>query len=231
MDKLGPKLVVHDGHGYSHWDKLVPMRKVVRGRTVVGIYFSADWCTPCVQFTPLLMNLHASHRAKNTATTTSIPPFEVILISRCRDAAATEHYFSSMPWTAMPHRDASGPQGAALMEEFGATSIPALILLDGEGAVVCQDGQEQLRADPTGRDFPWTTTSLHTPRVRFDLTAHTHPDVARLARPVRPPTTELPPKFQRWDPPKANIGTKRPKKRFPAGGTKGRHLPGNQQGN
>jgi hypothetical protein len=155
-DKLGPKLVVHDGHGYSHWDKLVPTCKVVRGQTVVGIYFSADWCTLCVQFTPLLMNLHASYRAKNTAATTSIPPFEVILISRCWDAAATEHYFSSMPWTAMPHADASGPQGAALVEDFGVTSILALILLDGEGAVVCRDGQEQLRADPTGHDFPWT---------------------------------------------------------------------------
>jgi hypothetical protein len=74
------------------------------------------------------------------------------------------------------------------MEEFGVTSIPALILLNGEGAVVCWDGQEQLRADPTGRNFPWTTTSLCTPRVGFDLTAHIRPDVARLARPVRPPT-------------------------------------------
>ncbi len=188
--------MVHDGHGYSHWDKLVPTHKVVCDRMVVGIYFSADWCTPCVQFTPLLMNLHASYRAKSTAATTSIPPFEVTLISRCRNAAATEHYFSSMPWTAMPHVDVSGPQGAALMEEFGVTSIPLLILLDGEGAVVCRDGQEQLRADPTGRNFPWSITSLRTPRVGFDLTAHTRMDVARLARPVWPPTTELPPKFQ-----------------------------------
>ena len=75
MDKLDPKLVVCDGYGYSHWDKLVLTLKVICGWTVVRIYFSADWCTPCVQFTPLLMNLHASHRAKNTAATTSIPPF------------------------------------------------------------------------------------------------------------------------------------------------------------
>ena len=230
MAKLGPKLVVHDGHGYSRWDKLVPTRNVVRGRTVVGIYFSADWCNPCVQFTPLLMNLHASLRAKNTAATTSIPPFEVILISRCRDATATENYFSAMPWTAMPHADASGPRGAALMEEFGVTSIPALILLDGEGAVVCRDGQEQLRADPTGHDFPWATTASRTPRVGFDLTAHTSPDVARLAQPVRPPTTELPPKFQRKNPPEANIGTKRPEKRFPAGGDQRAPPPGKSTG-
>jgi hypothetical protein len=117
-------------------------------------------------------------------------------------------------------------------EDFGVTSIPELILLNGEGAVVCRDGQEQLRADPTGRNFPWSTTSSRTPRVGFDLTAHTRPDVARLARPVRPPTTELPPKFQRRDPPKANIGPKQPEKRLPAGGgAKGCQLPVKRQGN
>jgi hypothetical protein len=176
------------------------------------------------------MNLHASHRAKNTAATMSIPPFEVILISQCRDAAATEHYFSAMPWTTMSHANASGPWGAALMEEFGVTSISALIFLDGEGAVVCRDGQEQLRADPTGRNFPWTTTSSHTPRVEFDLTAHTRPDVARLARLVQPPTTEQPPKFQRWELPEANIGRKRPEKMFTAVGDQGATPPGKPSG-
>ncbi len=230
MDKLGPKLVVHDRHGYSHWDKPVPTPMVVRGRRIVGIYFSADWGTPCVQFTPLLMNLHASHRAKNTAATTSIPPFEVILISRCQDDAATEHYFSAMPWTAMPHADPSGPWGAALMEEFGVTLIPALILLDGEGAVVCRNGQEQLRADPTGCDFPWTTTTSRTPRVGFDLTAHTRPDVARLARPVQPPTMKQPPKFQRRETPEANIGKKWPEKMFTMVGDQGTTPPGKLTG-
>jgi nucleoredoxin len=196
VDKLGPKLVVHDEHGYSHWDKLVPSLKVVCGRTVVGIYFSADWCTPCVQFTPLLMNLHASHRAKNTAATTATPPFKVILISQCWDAAATEHYFSAMPWTAMPHADTIGLRGAALMEKFGVIMILALILLDGEGAVVCRHGQEQLLVDPTRCNFTWTTTSSRTPRVGLDLMAHTRPDVARLAKPLQPPTMEQLPKFQ-----------------------------------
>ncbi len=141
MDKLGPQLVAHDGHGYSSWDRFVPTLKVVHGQTVVGIYFSADWCTPCVQFTPLLMSLHASCRAHGTAASKSIPPFEVILVLRCHDAATTEQYFTKMPWTAMPHAESSGHWGLALMEEFGVTLITALILLNGEGAVICRDGQ------------------------------------------------------------------------------------------
>jgi nucleoredoxin len=132
----------------------MPTLKVVRGRTVVGIYFSANWCTPCVQFTPLLMSLHASRRAHGTAVSKSIPPFEVILVSQCHDAAATKQYFAKMPWTAMLHAESIGHRGLALMEEFGVTSIPALILLNGEGAVICREGKEHLRADPTGKNFP-----------------------------------------------------------------------------
>ncbi len=149
MDKLGLQLVAHDGHGYSSWDSLVPTLKAVRGWTVVGIYFSANWCTPCVQFTPLLTSLHASRRAHDMAAAKSIPPFEVISVSRCNDAAATEQYFAKMPWTAMPHAESIGHQGLALMEEFGVTSIPALILLDGVRAAICREGKEHLWADPT----------------------------------------------------------------------------------
>ncbi len=53
----------------------------------------------------------------------------------------------------MPHAESIGHQGLALMEEFGVTSIPTLILLDGEGVVICREGQEHLRADPTGKTF------------------------------------------------------------------------------
>jgi hypothetical protein len=174
----------------------VPTLKVVRGRTVVGIYFSANWCTPCVQLTPLMMSLHASCRAHGTAAAKSIPPFKVILVLQCHDAAATKQYFAKMPWTAMPHAESIGHQGLALMEEFGVTSIPTLILLDGEGAVICREGQEHLWADPTGKNFPWPSTASRLPRVGFDLMLHTRPDVARLSRPLQPPGMEKPPTFQ-----------------------------------
>jgi hypothetical protein len=78
------------------------------------------------------------------------------------------------------------------MEEFGVTPIPALILLNGEGAVICREGQEHLRADPTGTNFAWPSTTSCLPRVGFDLTAHMHLDVAHLARPLQPPGTMNP---------------------------------------
>ena len=49
-----------------------------------------------------------------------------------------------MPWAAMTHAGATGMQGLALMDKFGVTTIPALVLLDGDGALICKGGQEHL---------------------------------------------------------------------------------------
>ncbi len=60
-----------------------------------------------------------------------------------------------MPWAAMKHDSATGRQGLALMEKYGVSTIPALVLLDGEGALICKCGQDHLRKDPTRKGFPW----------------------------------------------------------------------------
>ena len=43
----------------------------------------------------------------------------------------------------------------ALIKKYGVATIPALVLLDGEGALICNCGQEHLRKDPAGKGFPW----------------------------------------------------------------------------
>ena len=153
--ELGGFLTVHASHGYSRWEQLATTDTVVRGRTVVGLYFSADWCQPCKLFTPLLKRLHAGTRAHCTDANRNIPPFEIVLVSRCKEAKDTERYFADMPWAAMEHNSATGRQGLALMKKYGVSTIPALVLLDGAGALICNCGQEHLRKDPTGNGFPW----------------------------------------------------------------------------
>ena len=186
MQQLGPNLLVHDAHGYSTWDRVVPTGlvlfhllsqsslltdSVLKGRTVIGLYFSADWCTPCKVFNPLLTKLYSCKRAHCTETNRNIPPFEVVLVSRCREARATEHYFSTMPWAAMIHAKATGAWVLALGDKFATTTIPALVLLDVEGVVLCRNVHERLREDPLGKHFPWESTTAvpHTPRVDFDM--------------------------------------------------------------
>ena len=163
MQQLGSHLAVHDAHGYSTWDRVAPTgsvllcppshsslltKSVLKGRTVIGLYFSADWCTPCQAFPPLLKHLYSCKRAHCSETNRNIPPFEVVLVSRCRDTRAYEHYFSTMPWSAMLHAKATGARGLALRDKFAITTIPALVLLDGEGAMLCRNAHEQLRTTP-----------------------------------------------------------------------------------
>jgi thiol-disulfide isomerase/thioredoxin len=169
---------------------------VLRGRTIIGLYFSADWCPPCQAFNPLLRHLHSSKRAYCDNSNKNIPPFEVVLVSRCKDTSATEQYFSAMPWTAMTHVEASGKTGLDLLHKFGITTIPALVLLDGEGAVVCRNAQEKLREDPAGLHFPWQDLPAvpRILRVGFDLVDTSRPDVARLSNPLRRPPGR-PPQF------------------------------------
>jgi hypothetical protein len=58
-----------------------------------------------------------------------------------------------MPWTAMPHLASMGARGQELMTTFSVTTIPALVLLDGNGAVVCLDGKCKITEDPAGLGF------------------------------------------------------------------------------
>jgi hypothetical protein len=44
----------------------------------------------------------------------------------------------------MLHAEATGARGLALRDKFAITTIPALVLLDGEGAVLCQNAHERL---------------------------------------------------------------------------------------
>jgi hypothetical protein len=57
MDLFGAKLRVHDTNSYKDFDQAVPTHDVLQPKkgSVFGVYFSADWCQPCIQFTPVLV--------------------------------------------------------------------------------------------------------------------------------------------------------------------------------
>ena len=148
FDIFGPVLSVHDGHGYSTWDRFVhtgralPTGDILRGRTSIGVYFCADWCEPCKAFTPVLKSYYEAQRASRARK--DEPTLEIVLVSRCRTWQASEALFATMPWTAMAHLDSTGARGTDLMTKFGVTTIPALVLLDGTGAITFQDGRAEV---------------------------------------------------------------------------------------
>ena len=91
----------------------------------------------------------------------------------------------------MPQDVAARPHGKALVERFGVTTIPALILLDGNGRVICTDARARLAADPTGLGFPWPApagTRHKKPTVAFAVGPSIRPSLAGDRAPSPPAT-------------------------------------------
>jgi hypothetical protein len=64
----------------------------------------------------------------------------------------------------------------ALMAKFGISTIPALVLLDEQGRVICPEARGWVNADPKEKAFPWqemAETPMPGPAARavvnFDL--------------------------------------------------------------
>jgi thiol-disulfide isomerase/thioredoxin len=73
----------------------LPTHELLKDKKVIGIYFSASWCGPCRQFTPILIEFYQRMKSKGKK-------FEIIFISRDQNAEQFGEYYSKMPWLAVP---------------------------------------------------------------------------------------------------------------------------------
>ncbi len=105
----------------------------------IALYFSAGWCPPCHQFTPLLVNFYNEMKPKH-------PEFEVVLMSLDRGQNAMEKYISesNMPWPAMRF---SALHGSPLLK-YGGPGIPDLVVLNAKGEVLSDSFSRQQYVGP-----------------------------------------------------------------------------------
>jgi nucleoredoxin len=124
----------------------------LRGKKVIGVYFSADWCGPCRQFTPELVSFYNkmnNRRGKKDE-------FEIVWVSRCRDVNSYGQYFTHMGgWYALPPEEAMGARGQMLSDKYKVKGIPTLVLLDDLGQVITTDARNKIPQDKAGIGFPW----------------------------------------------------------------------------
>ncbi|KEP63518.1 UNVERIFIED_CONTAM: apicoplast-associated thioredoxin family protein Atrx1 [Hammondia hammondi] len=114
---------------------------------VVGIYFSASWCPPCQAFTPKLVEALKGWREQGKDVS-------VVFVSNDRDEKAFEEYLKKMEgFVAIPFADTS--RRALLQEALNVRSLPTLVWLSKEGAVLTRRGVPHVLEDPEGRNFPW----------------------------------------------------------------------------
>ena len=138
---FGDKLIDNQGKEYETATEL-------EGKYVL-IYFSAHWCPPCRQFTPMLVKTYQTLKNKNI-------PFEIVFNSWDKSQDQFRDYFSSMPWKAIPTFNYK----KNLDKQFKVSGIPTLVVLDKDGNTVTVKGRNGVMKDPNGNEFPWAPKKL-----------------------------------------------------------------------
>eukprot|EP00092_Neocalanus_flemingeri_P003387 GFUD01003628.1.p1 GENE.GFUD01003628.1~~GFUD01003628.1.p1 ORF type:complete len:250 (+),score=53.32 GFUD01003628.1:75-824(+) len=110
----------------------------LKDKTVIAFYFSAHWCPPCRQFTPLLAKAYAASRTKGQGGNV-----EVIFVSSDRTESDLQSYMkeSHGDWLAIPFDD---PVAQTLSAKFGVRGIPALKIVGIDGSEISADGREEV---------------------------------------------------------------------------------------
>lgn len=110
----------------------------------IGLYFSAIWCPPCRNFTPLLVDAYNELQSAGES-------FEIVFVSADRSAADLKRYMIeyNMPWQAIPF-DANAR--AALPQQHRVRGIPSLVIIDAEGNVLSPNAVAAIR-DQGARAF------------------------------------------------------------------------------
>jgi nucleoredoxin len=122
------------------------------------LYFSAHWCPPCRQFTPILSKFYKDLKVKRT-------DFEVVFISSDKTEEQFTEYYKEHPWLALPFSERKLKE--KLSRKFKVQGIPSLIILDGEAETINSNARSQVVKDPEGKKFPWA------PRKAFEILAET----------------------------------------------------------
>ena len=115
---------------------------------LICIYFSSEWCSPCKEFTPILMELYSKARDIDTNG------LEVIFASWDKEEAAYDRYRSTMPWPAYRWQD---PKIKEIGDKLKVTGIPSLLLLRGDGTILEKDVSYEVYCQSTAAYTRWMT--------------------------------------------------------------------------
>ena len=110
----------------------ISKEEIFKNNELIGIYFSAHWCPPCRQFTPILSNFYKKINANEKK-------LEIIFCSSDKNENDFNEYFNSMPWTSIPY---NSPSRNSLPSNLWIFSIPTLYILDKNGEIIDKNGRD-----------------------------------------------------------------------------------------
>uniref|UniRef100_A0A1I7YEP7 protein-disulfide reductase n=1 Tax=Steinernema glaseri TaxID=37863 RepID=A0A1I7YEP7_9BILA len=113
---------------------LVNGGEALAGKTV-ALYFSAHWCPPCRQFTPVLKDFYEELEGED---------FEIVFVSFDRSESDLKAYLAEChgDWLHVPF---GSEHIQELAGKFGVNGIPALIVIKPNGDVITSDGRADVQ--------------------------------------------------------------------------------------
>lgn len=112
---------------------------------VLAVYFSASWCAPCKQFTPILKSVYNKLQEAGK-------PFEIVFVSSDKSEEEFSGYMGDMPWLSVPY---SGKTRATAAQLLGVSALPTLLIFDENQQLITANGRPEIIKDPSGERFPW----------------------------------------------------------------------------
>ncbi|CAJ0931986.1 unnamed protein product, partial [Mesorhabditis belari] len=102
---------------------------------VVGLYFSAHWCPPCRQFTPVLKDFYNDLAEEGD--------FEIVFVSFDRSAEDLKKYLDEAhgDWF---HIAYGNPKIQELATKLQVSGIPAFIIVKPNGDVITKEGRSEV---------------------------------------------------------------------------------------
>lgn len=156
-DVLGATLLSKEGNTINE----IPIENIAIKDRVIGLLFTASWCTPCNEFLPKLIEWYKVVTGPEGKVKEKL---SIIFISSDENQAQFEESYNLMPWCALYFSDRSRKN--KITDHYSVAGIPSLIFIEAEtGAVITKEGRSIISDDPTGAGFPWRQ-----PKIEFRTT-------------------------------------------------------------
>lgn len=137
-----------------------PTADVLKGKKRVALLFAGEWCPWCRAFTPLMKKTYEKVKAQNPNDT------ELVYISVDENVQKFNEAVSDKSWVAIPYDKAQGngcaPLGyirkkvreaekksqGTLGTQLGVSSVPFLVVLDGESGLITHKNDIVVEKNP-----------------------------------------------------------------------------------
>jgi nucleoredoxin len=116
----------------------ISTKKALQGKDFVALYFSAKWCPPCRQFSPILKDFYKACADKGKV--------EIVYISSDHSLNEFKEYYETMPWMSLPEGlGATAQIKNTLSQKLQIRGIPTLVVLEAKtGKYVTNGGREDV---------------------------------------------------------------------------------------